>query len=159
MRTLRRRFTAMLAFGAGIFCAYLLDPDRGRARRARLADQALAEIHRMMRTAETRARYARNRRQGLRYQAEHPTMPPTDDATLVQKIRSEVLGRGVYHDLQISIDACDGVVHLRGAVDDITRAFDLAEAVAQIPGVRSVDNLLHRPGQPAPNKISAITAG
>jgi osmotically-inducible protein OsmY len=57
---------------------------------------------------------------------------------------------------EISINAEDGVVFLRGAMarqDDIRR---LESAARAIPGVREVENLLHLAGTPAPASRSKL---
>jgi len=51
---------------------------------------------------------------------------------------------------QISINAEDGLVFLRGVIDrqeDIER---IGAAARQIAGVREVENMIHLPGTPAP---------
>jgi osmotically-inducible protein OsmY len=56
----------------------------------------------------------------------------------------------------INVDACQGVIHLRGelpspeAIDRVTRA------VRRVAGVETVESYLHLPGQPAPNKESVL---
>ena len=75
-----------------------------------------------------------------------------DDATLAQKVRSEVLGREAFRRYGISVDAADGVVHFRGELVTPTRIDELVTAVTHVYGVRHVDSYLHLPGEPAPNK-------
>jgi osmotically-inducible protein OsmY len=75
-----------------------------------------------------------------------------DDATLAQKVRSEVLGREDFRHYGISVDATDGVVHLRGELPTPSRIDELVAAVSHVYGVRRVESYLHLPGAPAPNK-------
>src|SRR5512132_1789708 len=51
--------------GAGVLLMYLLDPNRGRGRRAKLKDQLTSKARRLAREAESKARDLRNRAQGL----------------------------------------------------------------------------------------------
>lgn len=156
MRLLPRPHVLSMAAGAAL--AFLFDPDRGRARRARLRDKGRAVLRRGTRTLEARARDQRNRIKGRISQATHEPSPPADDVELAQRVRSEVLGRREFHDLGITVDAFGGVVHLRGAVDDPARAQQLVEAVQAVPGVLRVDSLLHDHQHPAPNKEAALRA-
>jgi len=75
---------------------------------------------------------------------------PVDDVTLAHKVESELSRLADVPKGQIVINAEDGVVFLRGVIereDDIER---LEAATRRIAGVRSVENLLHLPGTPAP---------
>jgi len=58
----------------------------------------------------------------------------------------------------VSLDVNDGVVELRGQLDDQAAIEELVLRVRAVPGVRSVVSLLHLPGQPAPNKQEALAA-
>jgi len=148
----------VLFFLTGAATAYLFDPDRGRARRAHLRDRSRAKARRTAHHVQTRAIDARNRARGLIHESRHVPAPPADDAELVQKVRSEVLGLREFRDLPVSIDAYDGIVHLRGAIHERERIRTLAEAVLGVEGVKGVDNLLHDPSQPAPNKAAALAS-
>jgi osmotically-inducible protein OsmY len=163
------RAKSVIALGAagaaGALFSHLLDPDRGRARRARLQDQVVAAARRrarsMTRTARRRARYTAGRLEGAGHRAmgrlpTHGQEKPLSDAMLVDKVRSEVLGRGEFAAFPINVDACEGLVHLRGEVPTGDLASRLVDAVAHVPGVAGVESLLHQPGEPAPNKAAAL---
>jgi len=149
--------TARLALVAamGAAGAFLFDPDRGRARRARLRDKTRSALRRDVRAVERQASRQRGRLGGLAHRATHRSQPPENDRVLVDKVRSEVLGRraGITH--QITIDAVDGVVTLRGEIEDMAAVDQLVAAVGRVPGVSGVTSLLHGVGQPAPNKAAA----
>jgi BON domain len=51
---------------------------------------------------------------------------------------------------QISINADRGIVVLRGELDDSQQIRHIENAARKICGVRDVENLLHKPGVPAP---------
>jgi osmotically-inducible protein OsmY len=150
------RTTAAVAAGAG--AEYFLDPDRGRTRRARFLDQSRHWVRRSSHIAGRRVRFVHNRARGRMYQARHEPTPPIDDYELVQKIRSEVLGRRAFRPLHLTIDAVDGVVHLRGTVPDPLEAATVTAAVADVDGVAKVESFLHSPSEPAPNKVDALRA-
>jgi hypothetical protein len=60
---------------------------------------------------------------------------------------------------RVSLDACNRVVTLRGELDDAGDIMRLEAAVRAVPGVEGVVNLVHRPGEVAPNKADAVNAG
>jgi osmotically-inducible protein OsmY len=158
MRTRLR--TVAVAAAAGACATYLLDPDRGRARRARLRDQARATVKRDVRMVERRIRYDRGRLEGVIHRAsDKGHAPPANDHVLVDKVRSEVLGRMPDVEHRVSVDASYRVVTLRGELEDAADATRLEAAVRAVPGVDDVVNLIHRPGEAAPNKADALKAG
>jgi osmotically-inducible protein OsmY len=84
---------------------------------------------------------------------------PENDATLVQKVRSEVLGSEPFAGHSIAVSAADGTVTLRGQLSDPAHISALEQRVDKVAGVRKVENLVHTPGSPAPNKQAARSAG
>jgi osmotically-inducible protein OsmY len=84
--------------------------------------------------------------------------PPANDHVLVDKVRSEVLGRMPDVEHRVSVDASNRVVTLRGELDDAAVATRLEAAVRGVPGVDDVVNLIHGPGEAAPNKADALNA-
>jgi hypothetical protein len=147
-----------LAATAGAAIAYAFDPARGHRRRTELRDRGKATLRRELRAVERQASYGKGRAEGAIYRLRHRTQePPEDDLTLVDKIRSEVLGR-VVDGPHLTIDACRSVVILRGEVPDLQAARDIENGVRAVPGVADVVNLLHTPGTPAPNKLDALKA-
>jgi len=153
-----------LAVGAigGALAAHLWDPDRGRARRARLRDQTAGALRhgrrRLAREGRRRVRYSEGRARGLWHRVTPHPHPTPDDATLAQKVRSEVLGRGRFHQLDVHVDAHDGVVHLRGEIPSRERIDELIQAVETLDEVHRVESYLHLPGEVAPNKQDAHLA-
>jgi gas vesicle protein len=132
-----------LLIGAGVGAAamYLLDPDRGKRRRALVRDK-FASVTRM--TGEcmgVTGRDLRNRTLGTlktiqsRLSSEQP-----DDSVLVDRIRSKV-GRVVSHPSAIQVTAQDGNVTLAGPVL-ADEAKHLVTCVSWVPGVKDVTNHL-----------------
>jgi osmotically-inducible protein OsmY len=144
----------------GLAAGYLLDPDRGRARRARLRDQTQAALRRDARRVGQRAHYERGRLAGVAHRFKHPDAgPPVDDRMLIDRVRSQGLGRMPELAHRISLDARTGVVTLRGQLDDGSQIARVRDAVSRVAGVERVINLLHLAGEAAPNKADALRAG
>lgn len=143
---------ALLGTAVGAFAAWLLDPERGRGRRARLADQASAVARRGVRVADRQWRMVTARTAGKLAGALRSDEEPeaVNDATLKEKVESTLLRNAKLPRGTININAEQGIVVLRGEVpDDVTRE-KLEKKASAIPGVWSVENLLHLPGEPAP---------
>lgn len=145
--------------------AHFLDPDRGRSRRARVRSELTAAVRRparrIGRAVGRRARHGMGRLEG----AGHETLghlrrdhAQFDDATLADKVRSEVLGRAEFGGSRVNVDACKGVVHLRGELPSTKVIEKLTESAARVQGVDRVESYLHLPGQSAPNKEPALQA-
>jgi hyperosmotically inducible periplasmic protein len=145
---------------AGAAAAYLLDPVSGRGRRSRLRDQAMAALRRLRRRAEQRGRYVTHLAEGKLAQLVRPSPEAfdVDDATIGDRIRSEVLGTGDVRRFRISVDVADGIATLRGEVDSDAQIRAIESRVGGVAGVAEVVNLLHLPGRAAPNKESAIAS-
>lgn len=144
---------AKVAIGAALGAAgmYLFDPQQGRSRRARLQQQIGARGRRAAREAERKAEYARGQAEGLRHVG-RPESTPENDSVLTHKVESEVLSRSRYPKGQISVNAVDGVVEMRGTCDTQGQIDELEARVRKVTGVIDVHNFLHLPGTPAPNK-------
>lgn len=143
---------------AGAVAMYLLDPEQGRARRARLRDRITATRRRYTRRVERLERHAANvaageeaRRQGLGRHHPHGAVE------LREHVRG-IVHHAVGHDVNVDVDE-HGVVTLRGQVADAARRNELVNRVAAEPGVHDVIDLLHLPGEPPPNKAAALAAG
>lgn len=149
-RRRRLRWT-LLTMGLGAAAQYFLDPERGTARRTQARDQVQAATRKAQRRAEGKAEYEQEREAGLAYEATHPQTPPGDDITVTDKVRSEVLGRYEFSAYTINVDTVEGMVTLRGLVDDPAVIADLEQSVRKVVGVRDVENLLHGPDSPPPN--------
>jgi hypothetical protein len=108
----------LLAAGTGAALMYFLDPDLGRARRARMQPGRLPNAMRRAPDA----------------------LEPVEDAVLVERVRT-ALGHTIANPDGIDVKAFDGRVVLKGPVTPE----ELAEIVActrRVRGVREVDNRL-----------------
>jgi hypothetical protein len=75
---------------------------------------------------------------------------PVDDVTLAQQVQSELFREESAPKGQISVNAANGVVQLRGEVEQPELIGELVQRARSVQGVRDVENLLHLPGQEAP---------
>lgn len=123
-------FGAGLGLGTGLM--YLLDPDRGRRRRALLRDKGVWAARKTGDCLEVTARDLRNRTQGIvtdiqsRFSSE-----PVDDGKLVERVRSK-LGRVVSHPRAVEVSAQNGRITLSGPI-----------LVEEIPAVLACVNRVH----------------
>lgn len=151
----------MLALGAalgGALAAFVLDPERGRARRTRLADQAAAlvrhasgDIGRMSRRGRS---LAAGKLHAARNRGSAETMP--NDATLANKVESELFSDPEIPKGQININVEQGTVVLRGELASQEEIEQIEARVRRIPGVWEVRNLTHTADTPAPTAGSSL---
>lgn len=141
---------ALSGVAAGAMLAYLLD-----GRRRRRAARATAPLRRSRRRAARATRIAfvrtEGRARGVLHGLRRRERETPDDVTLAHKVESIVFRDPRFPKSQISINAEEGDVVLRGQVDGPELIRDLEQAVRRIPGVREVENLLHPPGTPPPS--------
>ena len=112
----------------GALAAYFFDPRNGKRRRHAL----------------------RNRTVGLVRSTIGGGARSYDDATLADKIRSEVFRDPSVPKGHINVNVQEGVVQLRGEVDTPELIEELVEQTRKVQGVRDVESLLHVPGTKAP---------
>lgn len=146
-----------IAGAIGAALGYLLDPDRGKGRRRKLADQTAARLRRQERRALAQARYTRGRLQGSLLRAVGAGKPdPIDDVAVKQQIHRELRASGISLG-DLSVEVSERTAVLRGQARDRTEIDRIEQLTGRVAGVQAVRNLLHEPGEPAPNKIEALT--
>lgn len=134
-----------VALGAGLM--YLLDPARGRRRRALVRDRLVHGAHEVEDLGggvASRARHLRNRARGAMLEARgRLTREEVDDTILEARVRSQ-LGRLVPDPSSIQVTSEHGRVTLRGhALQPDFR--QIVEGVHGVPGVHDVINRLEAP--------------
>lgn len=134
-----------LLFGAGLgvgtAAMFLLDPDRGKRRRALVSDKFALALRKTGDCMQVTGRDLRNRAVGTisavqsRFSSEQP-----DDSVLVDRVRSK-LGRIVSHPSAVEVTVNNGNVSLSGPIlaDEVPH---LLSCVKWIPGVKDVNNNL-----------------
>jgi uncharacterized membrane protein len=135
-----------LGLGAGLM--YILDPERGKRRRALVRDRFASDVSQLRHGMGKVNRDIRNRSGGVvafgRKLVKGERM--IDDEVLAPRVRSSI-GRVVSHPHAIEVSAQDGVITLRGPIleDELDPA--LTET-ASVPGVKRVKNLLEVHAEP-----------
>jgi len=143
------RFAFAGAIGAAL--AYFFDPDNGRKRRK----EALKRGAKAFRQSGRKGQAVAAQAQGLKQKATHlkeQEKPQPDDVTLARKVESEIFRGADVPKGQINVNVEDGVVYLRGELEQPDLIEDLGAQARKVQGVRAVENLLHVPGQEAPTK-------
>jgi gas vesicle protein len=120
--------------GLGAAAAFLLDPSRGNARRARIRDKATWASRKTRDGIDATARDLGNRARGIAAVTRSRFQPEAvEDEVLVERVRSR-LGRASSHPRAIEVTAANGDVTLSGPV----LAHELDHVVAAVATVRGV---------------------
>ena len=134
-----------LSFGAGLGIGtalmYLLDPDRGKRRRALLRDKFVWAQRKTSDCMEVTARDLSNRARGIATTIQSRfTAHEVDDGVLVDRVRSK-LGRLASHPGAIVVSAENGNVTISGPIleDEVD---SLLSCVKGIQGVNDIANNL-----------------
>jgi hypothetical protein len=131
----------LLGAGLGLAVAYIFDPDRGRRRRALLADQMRRANRKSRDAVDATTRDLANRTTGIIAATRgRLTNQDADDTTLVERVRAK-LGRVCSHPRAIDVEAAGGDVTLRGPVL-AHELNNLLATIAAVRGVRSVTSEL-----------------
>lgn len=135
-------FLMGLAVGAALM--YLLDPDRGRRRRALLRDQFVHGAHEaddLRDSAASSARHLRNRARGVVAETRSRMQDArVEDSVLEGRLRAE-LGRLIQPVGDIRAEVLDGAVRLTGTIEPEHEEM-LIRGLEKVPGVQSVSSQL-----------------
>ena len=80
---------------------------------------------------------------------------PIDDATVTDRVMSEVFRDPAIPKDTLNVNVERGVVVLRGEIVDDALRHQLVDRVERVEGVWSVRDLLHLPGEAAPTREAA----
>ena len=145
-----RKLLALAATGA---LTYFLDPNEGAQRRSEALDRLNSLVRRGKGKVEEQTGAAQAKVHGIAERAAHPQVtqaPAEDDATLTDKVETEIFRDPAVPQGQINVNTEHGRVVLRGEVPSEDMKASLEKQARLIPGVTDVENLLHLPGEPAP---------
>jgi osmotically-inducible protein OsmY len=135
-------------FVLGVGTAYLLDPSLGRTRRKKLLDRTAALGRRSARLAAKKGRFTLGKARGVAATVTPTTeQRPTDDATVLQRIRSEALRAAGVSTQEVEVQVENGVATLKGTVASAKLADDLLERVRDVPGVEDVAAMIRVAGE------------
>lgn len=154
--------TLLVGIGAGAFgalAAFLADPSRGRARRARLLDEGGATVRRTGREVQRVVRKVGSMASGkLEAVTEGGSrVASTDDVTLRDRAETELFRDPSVPKGTINLNVERGVLVLRGEVADTAMRERLGSQAEAIEGVWRVRNLLHLPGEPADELAASLS--
>lgn len=139
---IRTGATLLGGLGLGAALMYVLDPERGKRRRALVRDKAVRVASRTGERIEARSRDLRNRVRGVAAEAKSLTRPEAvDDAVLEERVRAEI-GRVVKTPGAIEVSATGGVVTLSGPV----LASEVDDLLSAARGVRGVEDVVNAVG-------------
>ena len=140
-------FLAAAVGGAAL--AYFMDPQNGRRRRHVTRDRAVSLARHGVRRGRKLVHHVSSDARGYVERARNSgaSEEQLDDATLVDKVESIVFRDRDVPKGQINVNAENGVIFLRGQVDQPELVSALEQRVRKVRGVRDVQNLLHTPGQ------------
>lgn len=144
---------AWLAAGTalGATVAYLLDPDRGQARRAELEQQTGRLAREAAETARGSLEDGAQRAAGTVREAA-PELESPSDAVVLERVRADAIGPSSARNSGIVTTIDDGVVAVRGQVESDRQREDLLGRIRAVDGVRDIEDLTHLPGEPAPTR-------
>ena len=132
-------FGVGMGIGTGIM--YLLDPNRGKRRRALLRDKFVWAQRKTGECIQVTGRDLSNRARGIASGIQSRlTSGEVDDAVLVDRVRSK-LGRTVSHPGAIVVAAENGNVTLSGPILE-AEADHVLSCVKWVPGVKDITNNL-----------------
>src|SRR3954451_1985862 len=152
MSKIRKAGMSTLAGATGAAAAYLLDPDRGHARRVQARDQLLSRARHARRDLDKRAHYAAGSATGRvkRATSGGGDKPSLNDVGLARKVESVIFRPEDAPKGRVSVNVEGDVVFLRGEVENQEQIDTLVRGAEHVEGVEDVRNLMHLPGEPAP---------
>jgi osmotically-inducible protein OsmY len=148
-------FVAGAGFGA--LAAYFLDTQSGNQRRKIVTDKAGKYARRGGGSVQGAAQAVGAQAQGVVSKAQHVATggdtAPADDNTLKNKVETEIFRDAGAPKGSVDVNVADAVVELRGEVDSAATSEALEMKARMVTGVKDVRNLLHLPGETAPNIV------
>jgi len=139
---MRTAFSFALGAATGAAAVRIFNRDRARA----LAGTASSAAS----TVSTQAHHTANHMKGVAHAVTPHRHEPMDDATLADRVRSEIFRAPDAPKGGVSVDVQAGVAYLRGEVTDHAWIERLGKDARKVEGITGVKNLLHAPGTPAP---------
>jgi osmotically-inducible protein OsmY len=143
-----RLITLLFGVGIGAAAAHFLDPSR----RDQIREQVTSKVRSGVDQATTAATHAAGKAKGAASTAtpSGTRLEDPDDVTLARKVETEIFRAPDAPKGDVSVDVQHGIAHLRGEVADEQWITRLGQEAEKVEGVKGVENLLHRPGTPAP---------
>ena len=132
------------AAGLGAATGFLLSK-LDRRRRHEAVDRTAAAARGAASDAASTASYTAGKAKGAAHAVTSPARgtPDYDDVTLARKVETEIFRPAGAPKGAVSVNVAEGVVELRGEVDDPDQIQRLGKAAHAVDGVKDVRNLLH----------------
>jgi len=143
---MRTAFTFALGAVTGAAAAQLFSRDRARTVASNARSTATGTVSAM----STQAHHASNKMKGVAHAVTPHQHEEMDDATLADRVRSEIFRPADAPKGSVSVDVQAGIAYLRGEVADHAWIERLGKDARKVEGINGVKNLLHAPGTPAP---------
>jgi osmotically-inducible protein OsmY len=142
---MKARTIAGVGFIGGVAAAALLDPSQGRSRRAYMQQRGAGIMRRLSRRGARGMRAAESELYGATQKMRHlqPEERQVSDERLLDRVQSELFRDPSIPKGQINVNIEDGVVFLRGHVQDAAVSGDVERRARGISGVDRVENLIH----------------
>jgi osmotically-inducible protein OsmY len=135
----------------GTVLTLLFDARSGARRRALARDRSAALVRRLFRRSTRTAKGIAASGVGWSHRARHLREEPKDydDVTLAQKVQTELFRSADAPKGAVDVNVANGVVQLRGEVQEQALIDALISQTRKVQGVRDVESYLHLPGTPA----------
>jgi osmotically-inducible protein OsmY len=145
--------------GVGAAAAFFLDNESGNRRRKLVADKAARFSREGAGTVQGAAQSAGAQARGVAAKAQQAATggdsAPGDDNTLKSKVETEIFRAADAPKGDVVVSATNGIVELRGQVEDRSQIEALELKTRMVTGVKDVRNMLHLPGETPPNLAGA----
>ena len=131
--------TLMIGGAVGAALTYLLDPERGFERRARLLNGVGSALARGKQELNRRSRQLSS---GAGVVVELQAAGPLDDLTVLSRVESVLHAIPDFPRSSVEAEVVDGRLVLRGDVGSAKLAREIVDTASQVRSVASVENLL-----------------
>src|SRR3954463_16340873 len=149
--------TFVAGAGIGAAAAYFLDNQSGNRRRKLAADKASRFTREGAGSVTGGAQSAGAQAKGVAAKAQHTATggdnAPGDDNTLKSKVETEIFRDADAPKGNVDVTVVNGIVELRGQIDDPSTSEALELKTRMVSGVKDVRTLLPLPGETAPNIV------
>jgi osmotically-inducible protein OsmY len=149
--------TFVTGAGLGAAAAYFLDNQSGARRRSVARDKTKRFTRQGSGAVQGAAQQATNQAQGVAAKAKSAATSVTgggeapDDVTLARKVETEIFRDADAPKGAVNVHAVNGIVELRGQLNDRAQIEALVAKARAVSGVQDVRNLMHLPGETPPN--------
>jgi osmotically-inducible protein OsmY len=154
--------TFVAGAGVGAAAAYFLDNQSGTRRRKLVTDKAGRFTRQGASSVQGVAQATGAQAQGVAAKAKAVATggdsAPGDDNTLKSKVETEIFREADAPKGSVDVSVVNGIVELRGQLDDRAQIEALELKTRMVTGVKDVRNMLHLPGETPANVAGSTGA-